>query len=311
MKHCLALILAILLCAVCLSGCVAEKPAQTDSLADTPVTDEQIPTGNDTVAQPAINEQITEDSNEEHIPTETNDNDAPLITWHFDSNSNTLSISGSGAIPDRDANYTEDDPYGWSAFSGGVTTLIIGDGITHIPDKAFYNFSKLTSVVLPPSLESIGYYAFFGCSFTSIDLPESLTEIKPGAFARCEQLISCEIPGSVRILEDSVFSECTSLQQLILNEGIEVLSDSCLWCSNSIESLTIPASVTRMEELYSDIEVLTFLGDCPELPYNDDIGKAYFMYGSGTVYYPTGNSTWIDFIAMCKDDSIEWIEFTP
>ncbi len=52
MKRYLALILAIMLCTVCLFGCGAEKPAQTDALADTPIADEQTPTVEDGVEAP-------------------------------------------------------------------------------------------------------------------------------------------------------------------------------------------------------------------------------------------------------------------
>ncbi|MBR7189356.1 MAG: leucine-rich repeat protein, partial [Clostridia bacterium] len=55
-----------------------------------------------------------------------------------------------------------------SGYINGVTyqshahlqTVILGEGITHVGNYAFYGCSKITSVSLPSTLESVGHYAF-------------------------------------------------------------------------------------------------------------------------------------------------------
>lgn len=240
----------------------------------------------------------------EAVQTEGSDGSC---NWRFESTSGTLTFWGTGALSESEMENADDTAYGWSLLSNEVISVIISDGITRIPDYAFYEFINLSSVVLPTTLKSIGILAFFSCAFSEIDLPDGLEEIGICAFSNCQKLTSCEIPGSVRVLE-YVFEECISLQNLYLNEGTEILKEGCLWGCDSIKSLTVPASVTCVEELCApNLNTLIFTGDCPELAYDEESEKFYFIY-TGTVYYPVGNDTWTGFIS---DGFITWIEGIP
>lgn len=240
------------------------------------------------------------------VPAEGTDGSS---SWQFDRTTGTLTFRGSGSLSESEMKNADDTAYGWSALSNEVTSVIIGEGITRIPNCAFYRFTNLQSVTLPSTLKSIGTHAFFKCAFSELELPDELEEIGPCAFSHCQQLTSCEIPGSVRILE-YVFEECISLQSLYLNEGTEVLKEGCLFGCDSLKTLTVPASVTSVEELYAPtLNTMIFLGDCPELAYHEESGKFYFIY-TGTVYYPADNDTWTNFISCCEDESITWIEGT-
>ncbi|MBR1774800.1 MAG: leucine-rich repeat protein [Bacteroidales bacterium] len=47
----------------------------------------------------------------------------------------------------------------------------------------------ITSIKLPYTLKTIGWWAFMECSsLTAIDLPESLETVSDGAFAMCSAL---------------------------------------------------------------------------------------------------------------------------
>ena len=61
--------------------------------------------------------------------------------------------------------------------------------MTKICKRAFSWSKALTSINIPNSVTEIGFDAFCGCkALTSITIPESVTKIGKGAFDECESL---------------------------------------------------------------------------------------------------------------------------
>ena len=58
-----------------------------------------------------------------------------------------------------------------------MTSIDIGNGVTSIGEGLFYNWSNVTSISLPDTLEKIKTDALYGTSITSIDIPETSTVI--------------------------------------------------------------------------------------------------------------------------------------
>ena len=67
-------------------------------------------------------------------------------------------------------------------------------------------------IVFEEPLTTIGRAAFWGCGFTSIQLPNALKEIEAEAFGACRSLETLYIPGSVTTINKfRVFSQCSNL----------------------------------------------------------------------------------------------------
>lgn len=76
-----------------------------------------------------------------------------------------------------------------------VEVVEIGSHVTSI-GSAFGGCSNLSSVTIPDSVTSIGYYAFIGCSgLTSVTIPNSVTSIESNAFYDCSGLTSVTFSG--------------------------------------------------------------------------------------------------------------------
>ena len=90
--------------------------------------------------------------------------------------------------------YTEDGKTTIISYSGSSSDLIIpasiaGSPVVAIADNAFQN-SSLVSVLIPETIESIGWFAFDSCSMLQrVVLSKNITEIGYSAFANCNSLV--------------------------------------------------------------------------------------------------------------------------
>ena len=73
-----------------------------------------------------------------------------------------------------------------------LTTITIPSTVTSIGNSAFDSCSALTSITVPSKVTTINAGTFFGCTAATVTLPESITEIKQGAFGEngsfCKQV---------------------------------------------------------------------------------------------------------------------------
>ncbi|MBQ2123518.1 MAG: leucine-rich repeat domain-containing protein [Bacteroidaceae bacterium] len=139
----------------------------------------------------------------------------------------------------------------------GCQSTIIPNSVTSIGYGAFYECSSLTSVVIPNSVTTIWDKAFWGCSsLTSVEIPNSVTGIGSSAFKDCSSLTSVEIGNSVTFIGNYAFEDCSSLTSIAVAEDnptydsrnncnaiIETQTNTLIvGCSNT----TIPNSVTSI-----------------------------------------------------------------
>ena len=96
------------------------------------------------------------------------------------------------------------------------SSVSIPSSVTYIGDHAFSNNAALLSVnIYSNNLTEIDSGVFYRCSrLSSIVIPEGVSSIGLTAFSQCTSLKDVVIPSSVTTIDSYAFSECSSLKTI-------------------------------------------------------------------------------------------------
>ena len=133
--------------------------------------------------------------------------------------------------------------------------------VVAIGDSAFYNHDKLSSVIIPNGVMTIGDYAFGYCNLTSVTLPSSVLSIGNGAFSNCTKLTEITIPNSVTSIGDYPFYGCSGLLSVEVEDGNEsyVSVDGVL--IDKVTKTLVQYPVGNKQTSYVIPEGVTSIGD--------------------------------------------------
>ena len=256
-KRIISLLMALLMLTSLLPTAVwaeGEAPEQTAAAVMDDGGAEQEPAALETSETPVEPEQPTEpeQSAEAEADAEPDSNGIALynsatsgscgdnVTWSYDANSCTLTISGSGDMEDYDATYDRDDEtyynptYPWPS---SVAKLVVKDGVTRLGSFAFYKCTSLVKVSLPESIGAFGSYCF----------------------AECSQLISLTIPSKVTVIPQGFCSGCKKITAINIPSGVTRINKNA-FLTTGITTLTIPTSVVYIGTEIGNINHVTYEG---------------------------------------------------
>ena len=151
-------------------------------------------------------------------------------------------------------------------------SIEIKDGTLSISEYAFKDCANLTNIIIPNSVENIGYGAFDGTSWfdnqpdglvyankvaykykgtmpsnTTIEIIEGTKTIADYAFSSCHGLYSISIPEGVTTIGKCAFDYCTSLRTLNLPESVTNIGSCAFECCENLYSINIPEGVTEIK----------------------------------------------------------------
>ena len=164
------------------------------------------------------------------------------VTWKFESATDTLTISGTGAVADYG---TGDAP--WYEHRNKIKSLVVEAGITAIGDNAFRGCQNIITVSLPEGLTAIGSYAFYECRrIETLKLPESATELGQNAFAYCKGLTAVTLPAGLTKITSYLFANCTSLSEVELPAGVTEIGSSAFDGCSALAKVGFPEALTTI-----------------------------------------------------------------
>ena len=126
------------------------------------------------------------------------------------------------------------------------TSIIIKEGTKYISEYAFEDQTNLTSITIPESVTSIGYYAFSGTGLTSVTIPSSVTSIEGYVFYDCRTLTSVTIPSSVTSIKEYAFAHCWGLTSVSIPSSVTCIREFAFLTCTSLTTVIIPSSVTSI-----------------------------------------------------------------
>lgn len=196
--------------------------------------------------------------------------------------SKTLTITGTGAMPDFDfpngnlAPWWNYEALGMNAISeidfdikGNLKRVIIGDGVTNVGDYALFCLPAATQITLPESVTSIGRYGIALCSkltgmsipkgvteigdfglagngLTAVTLPDGLQSLGRGAFDTCTSLTNTTLPAAITVVPGKCFADCTKLLTVDYKGEVTAIGERAFEGCKSLTKAPIPAAVTAL-----------------------------------------------------------------
>ena len=152
-----------------------------------------------------------------------------------------------------------DQDYSDAISTYNLTSIIIPNGTTNIPNNAFQDCTALVTVKIPDSVTSIGSSAFKNCTkLSSIEIPKKVISIGDNAFSGCTNLKTIVIPDNVETLGNSIFSECSNLTSVTISNNITSIPSYAFYKCENLASISIPENVTDIfRNAFSSCKSLT------------------------------------------------------
>ncbi len=139
-----------------------------------------------------------------------------------------------------------DDSAPFYSTSSKITSFTFGNQVQTIPAYLCKNMSLLDTIVLPPSVSSLGQNAFMYCTnLKSINLPVTQKTLPVSFFEGCTALESIELPATLTTISTDAFYGCSKLANVNLHEGITTINQRAFY-NCKLAQITIPSTVTSI-----------------------------------------------------------------
>ena len=128
-----------------------------------------------------------------------------------------------------------------TAVTAVIPSYVIIDGktftCTKIENEAFYEHTKLNTIIFSKTIKEIGSYAFYYCRLTSVTIPNSVTSISRSAFSCCSSLTSVTIGNSVTSIGGYAFWGCYGLTSITIPNSVTSIGDAAFYYCDNLKTV--------------------------------------------------------------------------
>lgn len=235
------------------------------------------------------------------IPVPTSGKCGENINWTYDAASKKLTLTGTGEmgdiVADSDAFWSEEYIYEPGFWYCDVETIVVGEGITSLPDYVFGYLNQKT-LQLPSTLKKLpDYWLTVSTAMESLTIPEGITELtgwpfgSPGnSFGAIKELY---LPSTLKTMDElSVITAGLNSRNLgVILEKIHFAGTEAQW-----------KAITRVEsQSIKDI----YHGDDYEGTYENFIKPVKALLANIPVTFATADITVSGGVASVPDSAVK------
>ena len=166
------------------------------------------------------------------------------VVWYFDEATGTLIVEGTGELWDFDL--AELAP--WAALAKDIKKIVVSSGVTAIGKNAFSG-SEVKTIELPDTLTTIKEGAFTDCAqLEQVDLSKTqVTTIEADTFAGCG-VKTVAFPETLTTIKKGAFKECAQLEQVDLSKTQVTTIEADTFAGCGVKTVAFPETLTTIKE---------------------------------------------------------------
>jgi len=124
------------------------------------------------------------------------------------------------------------------------------DGLLEIGERSFQSCRSLKQITIPSTVVEIDVQAFTHVPVL-IQLPDSIENIGPAAFAGNKTITNFRIPPRISTIGGGTFDQCKCMFSIELPENITEIKDSAFFACNFLRNLCLPPSAEIVVKEYN------------------------------------------------------------
>jgi hypothetical protein len=122
----------------------------------------------------------------------------------------------------------------------------IDSSVTSIPEKAFFQCTKLKSITFASSVTTIGAMAFAESGLYYVVIPDTVTSIGDEAFRQCSEMTTASTGAGVTSIPSKAFYQCSALEEMSIGSKVKSIGDEAFYQCSALASVTLPDALTTM-----------------------------------------------------------------
>ena len=160
----------------------------------------------------------------------------------------------------------------------GNVKLTVEEGVTAFGERCFFEQKRLTKLILPSTLESLGGWCLSGSGIKKLEVPEGTKSITGHAVANCRSLKYVCLPSTLTELSGNCFENCPQLEDVsIAADGLNFDPEEVFQnCPKVKVTLTDRDGKTIIRDIYTGADV-------GRLPDPADAGEDSFIIKNGVL----------------------------